>query len=196
MINEQGIIVEGNLAYLRRFLEDYEYADISQLKRAFQRATHLHPINTKGLRGEAPLTEKQIMEIRGYAKKYRITDKHIIFKSNDDQETSNSLLFGLDLLYINTDIMPAANPRTANSSVTWQGAIAHELEGHRAAALSGNDHADLLIEEVQASMRASIFGKYLTPNERQILKMDTMEILQKAHVKFNDIKHKLWLEEY
>lgn len=156
-------------------------------------------INTGGLRGEIPLTELQKSEIISYAKQYGIDPSDVLFKEGDVMETSYANLFGKDMLYINTDVMPGLNPITANSRVSWKGALAHELEGHRAAALAEKTKtADDLLEEVQASMRASIHGKDLTALEREILKQDAIERLAKhrPNTKLEDIMDQLWLDKY
>lgn len=92
--------------------------------------------------------------------------------------------------------MPAIKATSANSRVSWKGAIAHELEGHRAAALVGKTHSNLVLEEVQASIRASKYGKDLTKLERSTLWEDAMERLQKNEIDFEQIKNELWLEEF
>ncbi len=159
-------------------------------------AKHLKPISTGGLRGEISLTEIEKLDILNYAKKYGIKEEDIFFKNNDLDYTSYARLFGeKDVLYINTDVMPALNPTSANSKVSWKGAIAHELEGHRAAALNNKTHSNDLLEEVQASLRASVHGKDLTKLERQILREDALERLEKNNIKLEEIIETLWLEK-
>jgi len=143
------------------------------------------------------LTAQEIEDITAYAKEYGLDEADIFFKNNDLDYTSYARLFGMkDVLYINTDVMPAVNGVAANSRVSWKGAIAHELEGHRAAALAGKTHADDLLEEVQASMRASMHGKGLSALERETLKLDAIERLAKHNKKLDDVIHELWLEKY
>ncbi|VXB82932.1 conserved hypothetical protein [Flavobacterium sp. 9AF] len=140
-------------------------------------------VYSKGLRGEANLTLKQKNEILEYAKKYNIDEKNIDFKDGiSDHETGYSLMFGLDRLVINTDVMPGKF-NTANSRLSWRAAIAHELEGHRLAALNNKTFFDSnlsgsqnnLLEEMQASIRASKHGKDLNKVDRLDLLDDALE---------------------
>jgi len=154
-------------------------------------------ICTGGLRGELELTKEQVVDIIEYAKQYGIKDEDIFIKYNDRDYTSYARLFGAkDVLYINSDVMPAIKATTANSRVSWKGAIAHELEGHRAAALIGKTHPINELEEVQASIRASKFGKDLTEIERNTLWDDAMERLEKYGKNYEQIKDELWLDEF
>jgi hypothetical protein len=142
-------IKKGNAKSVDELLEDAE--------KVFK------PIRTGGLRGEKELTKTEINDILEYSKKYGIKEEDIFFKNNDSDYTSYARLFEKqDVLYINTDVMPALKPINANSKVSWKGAIAHELEGHRASALAGKSNPNALLEEVQASVRASKFGIDLT----------------------------------
>lgn len=118
-----------------------------------------------------------------------------------------------DVLYINTDIMPGALS-TANSRLNWKSAIAHELEGHRLAALNGKTfhdpdisiHANDLLEEIQASVRSSKHGKDLTLTERKDLLQDAIERLENhkgflkgtkyENLTFNQILEKLWISKH
>jgi len=154
-------------------------------------------ISSGGKRGEIPLTIKQKEEIIEYAVKYGIDKQNIIFKNDDIMNTCFGRMYDMDFLYINTDVMPAAkNLISANSKVSWKGAIAHELEGHRAAVLAGKTHSNDLLEEAQASIRASLHGKELTNEERKILMDDARERLEKNSINLETIISELWLEKY
>jgi hypothetical protein len=80
-------------------------------------------------------------------------EENIVF--NDDMNTYYSSLFGEDRLSIGTDILPVVTGSYANSRISMYGAIAHELIGHRRAALFGKTQTNPLLEEVQASIRAA-----------------------------------------
>ena len=53
-----------------------------------------------------------------------------------------------------------------NDNISLKGAIAHEIVGHRDAALKNMTNADDLLEEVQASIRAARFAPDLDFQER------------------------------
>lgn len=168
---------------------------------------------SNGIRGEKELSEVLKKEIIKYAKRYGIDERKIVFKDGiSELNTSYSNLFGLDILYINSDIMPGIL-NTANSRLSWKAAIAHELEGHRLASKLNktffdknlSNAANDLLEEMQASIRASILGKDLTKIEREDLLLDAMERFSKhskvlkdtiyEKLNFNEIKEKLWISE-
>jgi hypothetical protein len=152
-------------------------------------------VSTNGFRGELALTRRQVKDIIAYAKKYGLTRTNMTF--TDNLNTSYSTCFGMDLLQIGTDVMPSLTKfASANSRISWKGCIAHELAGHRAAALVGKTHADLLLEEVQASIRASMYGLDLTTLERETLMLDALERLEKNNLKLENIKQTLWLENF
>jgi hypothetical protein len=151
----------------------------------------------EGSRGTIPLTDTQMEEIIEYAVKYGIDRSAIYF--SETTSTGFRRFFGIhDRLEIGPDVMPGANPANANSKLSWMSAVAHELEGHRAAELAGKTHPDKLYEEVQASMRASLFGKDLTAAERQLLELDAIERLERhgSGTKLEDILDQLWLERF
>lgn len=168
---------------------------------------------SNGIRGEKELSEVLKKEIIKYAKRYGIDERKIVFKDGiSELNTSYSNLFGLDILYINSDVMPGIL-NTANSRLSWKAAIAHELEGHRLASKLNktffdknlSNAANDLLEEMQASIRASILGKDLTKIEREDLLLDAMERFSKhskvlkdtiyEKLNFNEIKEKLWISE-
>ena len=148
-------------------------------------------IDIGGLRGEIPLTQLQKNEIAEYAKSYGISEADIIFSSEFGMNTAFKRVFGQDRLYINTDVMPAVNGTRANSKLSWRAAIAHEFEGHRVAELAGKSQVDPLLEEIQASMRASIHGKELSTADRELLKLDAIERFDGTGILFDDIKNSL-----
>jgi len=164
-----------------------------------------------GQRGEIPISKMQKKEIVEYAKLYGVKEEDIHFFSElETQNTGYKLYYGIqDRLQINSDVMPG-NLNTANSRLSWKAAIAHELEGHRAGELSNNTFLDIdlsegannLLEEMQASIRASKHGKNLSLIERSDLLDDAFERYTKhnnvlkgtkyENYTFNQIQEILW----
>lgn len=206
-------IAEGTEKELKATLKDIfphgaKDQDVSKFLDEFARISKLNRINklrkiaySGGIRGELPLTKKQIDDILDYSKKYGIKEEDIsIADELAEQNTSYGLMFGQDRLIINTDVMSGAL-KTANSRLNWKAALAHELEGHRAAALAGKTYFDPsasakindLLEEVQASVRASLYGKDLNKVERFDLMQDAIERLQKNNLTLEEVIDKLWI---
>jgi hypothetical protein len=105
----------------------------------------------------------------------------------------------LDALKIGPDVMPNPTPKTgtlsANSRVSLKGCIAHELEGHRRAALAHKTQTVPCLEEAQASIRAARFGKALSSQERTTLLRDAISRLHNGGYKVRDVKNQLWIEK-
>ena len=78
---------------------------------------------------------------------------------------------------------------TANTRLTWKSSIAHELVGHREAALAGKTQAEDPLEEAQASIRAAKFAPSLTSTERYTLLRDGITRLHKAGIKVHQVKN-------
>ncbi|STZ55572.1 NAD+--asparagine ADP-ribosyltransferase [Moraxella lacunata] len=163
----------------------------------FEKAFPTRAVYSGGLRNETPLTSSQKADVLAVATKYDILTENIHFV--DDGNTAFKLLFGeIDYLQIGTDVYPTTNGRftNANSRLSMNATLAHELAGHRQAELANKTHSDYLLEEVQASIRASMFGIDLTDNERQMLYQDALDRLAKNGVKLDDVKDTLWLEPF
>lgn len=114
----------------------------------------------------------------------------------DDREMNTAYSPSFDLLNIGTDVMPAIQPRgqgtlTANTRLTWKSSIAHELVGHREAALRGNTQLETPQEEAQASIRAARFTPSLSSTERYTLLRDGITRLYKAEFKIRQVKNML-----
>lgn len=80
---------------------------------------------------------------------------------------------------------------TANSRITWRGAVAHELIGHREAALVGKTQIDPALEEAQASIRAARFAPELTRTERYTLLRDAIARLHNEGIRVRSVKEQL-----
>lgn len=150
-------------------------------------------VNTGGRRNESPLSEEQITEIKNYAVSLGMPEERIYYVDYDC--TGYGVSF--DLLRIGTDVYPSQHydHNNANSNVSMHGAIAHEIVGHRMAALSGKSQTDEVLEEAQASIRAAKFTKGLDQIERIILYRDAITRLRNSNIKLKDIKNKLHIFE-
>ena len=121
-----------------------------------------YQVDTGGLRGELPLTDSQKEQISEYIKLVESgsPSKVGVLRWVDDREMNTAYSPGFDLLNIGSDVMPAIQPKgqgtlTANTRLTWKSSIAHELVGHREAALAGKTQSETPLEEAQASIRAA-----------------------------------------
>lgn len=109
-------------------------------------------------------------------------------------------MFGERILNIGSDVVPGnvgAGTRTANSRVSINGTLAHELVGHMEADLAGRTQDLLYLEEAQASIRAARFGPDLTSTERFTLLRDAVARLQNAPggpVRTRDVKDLLYIQ--
>ena len=75
------------------------------------------------------------------------------------------------------------------------GAIAHELIGHRKAALVGKTHPNEILEEAQASIRAAKFTPNLSDSERITLYRDAIARLKNNSIKLKAVKNDLYIFE-
>ena len=159
-----------------------------------------YQVDTGGLRGELPLTDSQKDRISEYIKLVEsgAPSKVGVIRWVDTFELNTGYNPGWDVLQIGSDIMPAVNPRgkgtqKANDRLTWKSSIAHELVGHREAALAGNTQLETPLEEAQASIRAARFGPSLSSTERYTLLRDGITRLYKAHLRIRQVKNLLYI---
>jgi hypothetical protein len=151
-------------------------------------------VSTGGLRNETPLNIKQKADAIAYAKSLGVPDDALVI--SDSMNTSYKYLFGVERLYIGTDVLPGVGQGlTANSRITMRGAIAHEVIGHRAAEIEGMTHSDPLLEEVQASIRAARYAPEISSTERITLLRDAIERLWNAGLRIKDVRNDLWLDQ-
>ncbi len=157
-----------------------------------------YQVDTGGLRGELPLTNFQKQQIEQYIKSISLNNlKNLeIIRWVDDRQLNTAYSPGFDMLQIGSDVMPANQVNrqgtlTANTRITWKGSIAHELVGHREAALANRTQSQEPLEEAQASIRAARFTPLLTSTERYTLLRDAIARLYKANIKIRQIKHLL-----
>ena len=132
-------------------------------------------VSTAGKRNEKSLTTYQIDEAISYAVKLGMPKERIYYSEKENTFYGSRL----DILIIGTDVAPlkkrAKNP---NSNVSLKGAIAHEIVGHRDAALGGLSNENDLLEEVQASIRDARFAPDLNRLERYDLLKDAIHRLK------------------
>ena len=155
-----------------------------------------YQVDTGGLRGEEPLTDSQKAQISEYVKLVESgapSDLGVI-RWVDDKELNTAYSPGFDLLNIGSDVMPAIKSKgqstlTANTRLTWKSSIAHELVGHREAALAGKTQSEMPLEEAQASIRAARFAPSLSSTERYTLLRDGITRLYKADIKVCQVKN-------
>jgi len=149
-------------------------------------------VNTGGRRNEIELTAEQLSEAVEYAVRLGMPADRIYYNSYDC--TAYGQRF--DLLRIGTDILPVGKrSEEPNDNISLKGAIAHEIVGHRDAALKNMTQTDDLLEEVQASIRAAKFAPELSNQERLDLLKDAVARLKKNNIKLNEIRHKLYINE-
>lgn len=149
-------------------------------------------VSTGGKRNETGLTPEQITEVTEYAVSLGMPKDRIYYVDYDCTGYGASF----DLLRIGTDVFPSkAKQKSANSNVSMHGAIAHEIIGHRNAALKGKTHQDDLLEEVQASVRAGRFAKSLSAEERVVLYRDALTRLRNDGRRLKDVKNSLYIYE-
>ena len=128
-------------------------------------------VNTGGKRNEKTLTKEQIKEAIEYAVSLGMPPDRIYYVDYDCTAYGTSF----DMLRLGTDLYPAdERQRNANSNVSAKGAIAHEIVGHRNAALKGYTQKDDVLEEAQASIRAAKFAPGLSYSERNTLIRDAL----------------------
>lgn len=149
-------------------------------------------VNTGGRRNEKSLTICQINEAKNYAVSLGMPEERIYYVDYDC--TAYGCAF--DLLRIGTDVYPSEQRQhSANSNISMRGAIAHEIVGHRKAALAGKTQDNEILEEAQASIRAAKFTPDLTVSERITLYRDGLARLKKSKIKLKAVKKSLHIFE-
>ncbi len=161
-----------------------------------------YKVDTGGSRGELPLTNSQKEQIRQYINLIELgAPKNVaIIRWVDERQLNTAYSPGFDLLQIGSDVMPATLPTgqgtlTANTRISWKGSIAHELVGHREAALAMKTQLESPQEEAQASIRAAFFAPSLTNTERYTLLRDAITRLNKAGLSIRQVKHLLHINK-
>jgi len=149
-------------------------------------------VSTGGKRNEKELTKEQFQKVKEYAIYLGMPENKIYYIDYDLTAYGHYY----DLLRIGTDVFPLdSRVRDPNSNISYKGAIAHEIIGHREAALKGKTHENPLLEEVQASIRAARFAPDLSLSERYDLIKDALYRLNKNSMKIRDVKKILFIYE-
>lgn len=164
---------------------------------------NIRQISSGGLRNELELTDAQRRELVDYAKRLGFPEENIVFRDG----WNTGMMY--DRLYINTDVLPAKSPgiRTsrANSRVSGNATLAHEIVGHYESYVSGKafDLYDVdastfarnfALDEAQASIRAARFAPDLTSTERMILLRDAITRLRNGGLHVRDVKDELYIQ--
>lgn len=149
-------------------------------------------VSTGGRRNERNLTEDEISQAVNYAISLGMPAERIYYVDYDFTAYGASF----DLLRIGTDVYPSEDHNNIpNSKISMRGAIAHEIIGHRNAALAGRTQANDILEEAQASIRAAKFTPDLSGSERITLYRDALTRLHNNNIDLKDVKHKLYIFE-
>jgi hypothetical protein len=154
-------------------------------------------VNTDGQRNEIPLTDEQKEQAKVYAVSLGMPEDMIFFL--DNFETGYGTTF--DDLVIGTDVLPRhERSKYPNDNVSLKGTIAHEIIGHRDAAIGGFTHPVDDLEETQASIRAARFAPNLSRQERMDLLRDAISRLKPNEkrpytIRLLDVKNQLRINE-
>lgn len=155
-------------------------------------------VSSSGMRGEAPLSSLQQVRAKQYLGNFDLNNVAIRFV--DDTNLNTGYLHGslFQVLNIGSDVLPGnagLGSLTANSRISLNGALAHEIVGHREAALAGRTLENLYLEEAQASIRAARFAPELTSTERYTLLRDGAIRLRNGGFRIRDVRDQLHINE-
>ena len=149
-------------------------------------------VSTGGKRNEKELTNDQINEATAYAVLLGMPADRTYYVGYDF--TAYGYIF--DVLRIGTDVLPLdTRVKNPNSNISMKGAIAHEVVGHREAAMSGLTQSEDLLEEVQASIRAARFAPGLSKIEQSDLIRDAIFRLKENNIAIRSVKEMLHIKE-
>ena len=184
-----AVMYEETGEYVQHPIENIQEDDTMMTEDPFQ-------ILTDGKRNEEDLSVDQINEAKSAAIRQGY-DGEMFYSPN-----SNTAFHGstegdpFHYLVIGTDAYPVKEPgETANEQVSLNGCMAHEVVGHYEAWKKGTSQADPVLEEAQASIRASRFGVDLSDQERATLLRDAIERLEAVGIKLEDVADKLDIQE-
>lgn len=149
-------------------------------------------VESDGKRNEQPLTKEQIEETteamrkQGYQGDIMYSDhSNTAFHGSVEGEPYHYVVIG-------TDAYPNAQMgKSANERISVNGCAAHEIVGHYETWRKGTALNDVVLDEAQASIRASRFGVGLSDAERADLMSDAMERLEKAGIDYEQVKDSL-----
>lgn len=97
-------------------------------------------------------------------------------------------------LVIGTDVYPVKGASMPNESISYRGAIAHEIVGHYEAWMENFECSNRYIDEAQASIRAARFAPDLSIAERLTLIRDGLYRLKEGKIKLSDARKIMQIE--
>lgn len=155
-------------------------------------------VNSGGARGEVPLSAAQRAEVDAYLQKFDLDG--VAVRHVDDTNLNTGYAHGdlFSILNIGSDVVPGnvgLGTLTANSRVSLRGTLAHEIVGHREAALAERTQSILSLEEAQASIRAARFAPELTSTERFTLLRDGITRLHSDGKRIRDFRDFLFIDK-
>ncbi len=132
--------------------------------------------------------------------KYLFICASVLIRIVDDTELNTGYAHGklFSILNIGSDVVPGnvgIGTLTANSRIGIKGTLAHEIVGHREAALAGRTQDRLSKEEAQASIRAARFAPGLESTERFRLLMDGIARLHHDGINIKEVKDQLFIQQ-
>lgn len=156
------------------------------------RVSQMSNVSTGGRRNEEELSERQIAQAKAAAVKQGYDGEMMYSAHSNTSFHGSSEGERFHYLVIGTDAYPVSNNGgTANEMISLDGCMAHEVVGHYEAWAKGTAQASEVLEEAQASIRASKFGVDLTAEERRILYKDAVERLNHAGIDLADVEDDL-----
>lgn len=155
-------------------------------------------MSSTGGRNTSPLTQTQIDNATDYARQLGF-DGPIDYRPLD--RGYNTSYSDLHWLMISDDLMPNPSGTLANSRMSWRAALGHEIVGHGQSNVAGKAfEPGSLLDEVQASARASRLTPDLNSVERYQLRSDAIERIKihnevnNTNLRWRDIRDQLWLD--
>lgn len=125
-------------------------------------------VSSGGKRSEVPLTQVQRAEVGNYLTHFDLNGVAIRIVDNTNLNTGYAHGELFSILNIGSDVVPGnmgIGTLTANSRIGIKGTLAHEIVGHREAALAGITQDILSMEEAQASIRAARYLIWIAPKD-------------------------------
>ncbi|WP_040431662.1 hypothetical protein, partial [Chitiniphilus shinanonensis] len=166
---------------------------------AVPKSSTFYKVESGGVRGELSLNQGQRQQIQSYLSNFDMNGVEIRWVDDTNLSTGYGDMFGQRTLNIGSDVVPGNvgfGTATANSRVSINGTLAHELVGHMEAGMAGKTQNILALEEAQASIRAARFAPDLTSTERYTLLRDGIMRLKNAPggpIKIRDVKDSLYI---
>lgn len=158
----------------------------------------LFNVSSGDKRGEVPLTKVQRAEVDDYLTHFDLNEVAIRVIDNTNLNTGYAHGELFSILNIGSDVVPGnigVGTLTANSRIGIKGTLAHEMVGHREAALAGKTQDILSMEEAQASIRSARLAPDLDSTERFRLLRDGITRLYLDGIKIRAVKNQLFIQQ-